>query len=100
HTSFSRDWSSDVCSSDLLASLSNGSLGGHLSQCHPGKHAGYDEFIEHLTNSGVGKTRIPQIYTPFLCPGQDLQLVRRDRAEGVRSEERREGEECAAQEWR
>src|SRR5690606_40929682 len=49
HTRFSRDWSSDVCSSDLVSRTSQGyeqairSMGGPLRCVAPGKGGGDDE---------------------------------------------------------
>src|SRR5690606_38788597 len=42
HTRFSRDWSSDVCSSDLTAALRPGSSGATFGTDHPGGLPAYE----------------------------------------------------------
>src|SRR5690606_4405726 len=42
HTRFSRDWSSDVCSSDLTAALRPGSSGATFCTDHPGGLPAYE----------------------------------------------------------
>src|SRR5690606_4455128 len=47
HTSFSRDWSSDVCSSDLLAAVRG-------AQHHPDARWVYDEVSRKIPNISLG----------------------------------------------
>src|SRR5690606_39402357 len=75
HTRFSRDWSSDVCSSDLLSGGNSGPLPGqtsvqHFVRCHLPVLA-KDFLQDFLANDGF----------PDCMPGD-------------RSEERRVGKEC------
>src|SRR5690606_40794724 len=82
HTRFSRDWSSDVCSSDLQ-DIGVGNLGpGHL----PARHA--NQLAQRL------KGRQPRhIFVSDDLHGVELPLVGRKRG-AWRSEERRVGKEC------
>src|SRR3712207_8649218 len=78
HTRYWRDWSSDVCSSDLV-----GNAGGVIERCDaPNRFAATWEFGGMMSWLGV-----------TLTPAEDgttLELVH----ESARSEERRVGKEC------
>src|SRR5690606_40469935 len=78
HTSFSRDWSSDVCSSDL----DNFNLG--LSQ----KRA--DTCVSYLVSKGVAKDRLE---ARGMGETEPFQIPEEYTSYGARSEERRVGKE-------
>src|SRR5690606_40911390 len=80
HTRFSRDWSSDVCSSDLGScrpSLSDGQFTPAREQA-PEQRSGILRMLqrEHVTT------------------GQGVHLAMRHQTRQIRSEERRVGKEC------
>src|SRR5690606_40619593 len=96
HTIFSRDWSSDVCSSDLIPSLEV------LEQAlleFPGAIVlvTHDRFMleriatEYLALDGRGHAH------PFASIEQWQQAARQAAAAAKRSEERRVGKECMSQ---
>src|SRR5690606_39355701 len=79
HTKFSRDWSSDVCSSDLPPSPPSppGSISAApASACTPGTQ---DEGVQQLAN-GLGSVRMCEITDSTLT--SDIELSAR-RDEGV-----------------
>src|SRR5690606_40706679 len=86
HTRFSRDWSSDVCSSDLTAALGEDKLhlAGKLLRELQQKF-GSNGYIHH----GQGKW-----YPGEPLPRWALGIFWR--SDGKRSEERRVGKECRA----
>src|SRR5207302_7431956 len=73
HTRFSRDWSSDVCSSDLFVGLA-------ISMAYTG-----------ILQSRLGGGR---------TPGKRMLGLRVVRLDGARSEERRVGKEWRSRGWR
>src|SRR5690606_40398665 len=75
HTRFSRDWSSDVCSSDLFATAFNGDV--RLCVSH--------EFAQELKRSSVAQADDPILQFAESLP---------------RSEERRVGRECRSRRGR
>src|SRR5690606_39649924 len=79
HTRFSRDWSSDVCSSDL---------GGECPE-HP------------VGCGGCAASLLPRplIYLPLSQEKPPLSPLRPTRGDGSRSEERRVGKECRSRGW-
>src|SRR5436309_12578598 len=77
HTRFSRDWSSDVCSSDLFGSR-------HQPEFHFGNQA------EKTVASDRQSEELPVF---FPAASEDLALRVHER-ERLRSEERRVGKEC------
>src|SRR2546427_9111698 len=79
HTRFDCDWSSDVCSSDLIARYPIAVLGDGLAE---------DDWTGwKLLNQALGN-RIELV-------GDDLFVTNVERIErGIRSEERRVGKEC------
>src|SRR5690606_39580882 len=83
HTRFSRDWSSDVCSSDL-------EQGGQEVPVELGQ-------VDGPAGGGVGAVG-PQFHLAVVVhPAVDRRLASLDRDVGdgvVRSEERRVGKEC------
>src|SRR5690606_40469096 len=89
HTRFSRDWSSDVCSSDLLVShLFNNQYSGVLVDrlihgCH---HTHLHQTLDQLAN----------FYSQALSQLRDEDVFRNIH---LRSEERRVGKECRAGWW-
>src|SRR5690606_40958901 len=91
HTRFSRDWSSDVCSSDLLHRIQIDALLRHFPQ---GRHIAQlaDTFFDKLDG---------EIDMRF---GRETAHRESDRAVGElvvapRSEERRVGKECRSRWW-
>src|SRR2546429_2186214 len=78
HTRCSRDWSSDVCSSDLtrfaLVVLANGEAGAPSIKAGTSSHRAFTSALEEV------------------CHSLALQIVAD--GEGARSEERRVGKEC------
>src|SRR5690606_39532092 len=96
HTRFSRDWSSDVCSSDLARSYSSDGFSPHLT-------------LARLNNAGRSWRMLPEILRRF--PRQKTVPWRVEAIELMqskltpqgakysviaRSEERRVGKECRA----
>src|SRR5690606_40607741 len=80
HTSFSRDWSSDVCSSDLAASVDAHAA----SQEGDAEKTGYEEYDEPATYEvNIGDT---------LRYRNGIFVI--ERINRNRSEERRVGKEC------
>src|SRR3546814_11157430 len=81
------DWSSDVCSSDLLARKA-----AHLrcAQAEPG--------LGQVTNDGMDAARVPTHALDHLCELLLRVLAHQhmDRAFAFRSEERRVGKECVS----
>src|SRR5690606_40628736 len=85
HTRFSRDWSSDVCSSDLIQED-----GGHLllaAELHPG--------AEPLLVEATGEGVVLSANTGTAGPGYHRHVcdLARELASALRSEERRVGKE-------
>src|SRR5690606_40072879 len=91
HTRFSRDWSSDVCSSDLRAQARTGVDATHNIKLGDGGIREI-EFIVQLTQLIRGG-RMPSLQKRGL-----LAALKRQTTAGVmpRSEERRVGQECRA----
>src|SRR5690606_39789417 len=92
HTRFSRDWSSDVCSSDLLFNLYKGlpmvKKGGTMIILHPctdrfdnEHHAPYIEFVHRLLPETRDAMELHRVFEPQF-------------AKNPRSEERRVGKGC------
>src|SRR5207245_7799545 len=85
HTRCYRDWSSDVCSSDLRAKVE----GGVCVSCHTGvTYLLARPVLRHALNEGQ-----PTTYEKGLLGGLHAQ------AEAERSEERRVGKECRWRGW-
>src|SRR5690606_40728672 len=87
HTRFSRDWSSDVCSSDLIAISSNG-LGNAISQISGRSEEALTYFqraldVETQLGDSLGMAM-------DLLSISDYYIEKKD----FRSEERRVGKEC------
>src|SRR5690625_7223713 len=83
HTRWPRDWSSDVCSSDL-----NSAQHGPITGC--GSHRSYPH-QGGLSASCRG--RLPNLHQPAHFPFRGLPCTKR-------SEERRVGKECRTRVWR
>src|SRR5690606_41029663 len=83
HTRFSRDWSSDVCSSDLLTSTS----WEFVAQRRRGYVCGN---AEHRPTEG-------RLRFPFIAPEEST--MPRAIHQFLRSEERRVGKECRSRGW-
>src|SRR5690606_40114691 len=82
HTRFSRDWSSDVCSSDLLPAFRPAAdFWSHTQYWAPEVHRYDGAYFMFATFTAEGHRR-------------GTQILRADRPEGPRSEERRVGKEC------
>src|SRR5690606_39464906 len=86
HTRFSRDWSSDVCSSDLA------SVAMHYLPASEGDKAGLAAFQndEYYYFLGVARTAEGTVIQLEKRAGGDPEIV----ASRPRSEERRVGKEC------
>src|SRR5690606_39885533 len=87
HTRFSRDWSSDVCSSDLHTLDRHTPAGLHGSS-HLCGHT--SNLIHHLVNGFAGVMGVMSEITDFFC--YDRKAA--SHTTGSRSEERRVGKEC------
>src|SRR5690606_39932209 len=96
HTRFSRDWSSDVCSSDLLTTA------------HAGGWATVHKYVKRS-----GKCAGQEVLASWYASGKRTASGERFNANGntaaartwplgtrLRSEERRVGKECRARGWR
>src|SRR5690606_40772058 len=87
HTSFSRDWSSDVCSSDLLIEVTHGDgLGG--SSVNYGFPAHSDEEYLGAVIPLMKQAKVSALLLPGIGTVEHLKM-----AHELRSEERRVGEE-------
>src|SRR5690606_40519817 len=82
HTSFSRDWSSDVCSSDLLAARKNEWFTEYIHKMKP------DELFPGVREL-FARLRSENIKIGLASSSKNAQTIR--------SEERRVGKECRAQ---
>src|SRR5690625_6901617 len=82
HTRWPRDWSSDVCSSDLLLI----SLLRHTDRVHSASLAQLVNVIAPIMTEPGGRSWRQTIFHPFALTARH--------AAGERSEERRVGEEC------
>src|SRR5690606_39729247 len=98
HTRFSRDWSSDVCSSDLYSTANNGNVpaeqGGGFWSSGFGKFLGgaIDAVAPgNIFHSDTGEWA-PWQYTLASAIGSAVGL-------GDRSEERRVGKACRSRWW-
>src|SRR5690606_40936776 len=87
HTRFSRDWSSDVCSSDLESDFSARSLSFGASQ----------DFFGDLTTLSFGYSRGDDTVRRSGDPLFEEEAMRQQYR--VRSEERRVGKECRSRWW-
>src|SRR5690606_40975493 len=96
HTSFSRDWSSDVCSSDLDGTIDLGSVGTS------GGPAGFqlirtaDEDLAGFSASSAGDVNGDGIDDLIVGAPASNQA---GFSSGARSEERRVGKECRPRWW-
>src|SRR5207302_8059900 len=87
HTRFSRDWSSDVCSSDLGFRILRHSRLSTDTPTAPSSASSIN-FTQRLPS----KERYPHISLTLMC----FMILRQHR---VRSEERRVGKECILRRW-
>src|SRR3546814_11306658 len=108
------DWSSDVCSSDLLAVQRHGALAPGLGLLHRFENAarlGYFRFRRRV--DGIGERNLRRMDRPFAFAAADggavglggvafivgeidERAVDRAQSVGARSEERRVGQECVS----
>src|SRR5690606_40484478 len=100
HTRFSRDWSSDVCSSDLESIRFLRKNAGWKNQyplfsdilfCREEYRIAIENYLEPYMNHYVVQRRDEAV--------QAIRLLS-DSARGRRSEERRVGKECRRRRWR
>src|SRR5690606_39701958 len=94
HTRFSRDWSSDVCSSDLVPNgdMNATLLGTILYWGKSGESGVLSSYGGGLNLRGGFGLRVQN---DGIFGGGDLYVTPLDQAiEGLRSEERRVGKEC------
>src|SRR5690606_40774077 len=93
HTRFSRDWSSDVCSSDLIAPLGtvpeSADIGADLLRLIACPDLANRRWIYEQYDSQVGADTLQK-------SGGDAAVVRVHGTQKARSEERRVGKECRA----
>src|SRR5690606_40826821 len=93
HTRFSRDWSSDVCSSDLTpTSTASGRLPSSASARRPGD---WHRSSKPISASEAG-TMTPVVQPFFHAPTGTWNYVVHAGGDAVRSEERRVGKEGGA----
>src|SRR5690606_39795381 len=90
HTSFSRDWSSDVCSSDLKAQARIQSRFGDAEK----RVKTNGSFTPFARNTQFTIPAIEELRVSKARPVDVNFLTRTTRALGTRSEERRVGTEC------
>src|SRR5690606_39841922 len=86
HTRFSRDWSSDVCSSDLSLTLVNSTYDSDIMVLQNGDHIYLDEHVNIRANTS-GATESVKFFindVPFSTQNEPP----------YRSEERRVGKAC------
>src|SRR5690606_39579990 len=98
HTRFSRDWSSDVCSSDLTAKRGNE---------HCLETARTTQWPKPTPAMGANgcSPKWPLLHSSHSPPGLDKNCTKYDHAHQqvlilARSEERRVGKECRSRWWR
>src|SRR5699024_11759260 len=98
HTSSNRDWSSDVCSSDLSILYCMAKSPEQVFSREQLYNAAWEESYEFGTNT-VDNTiwRLRQKLEPNPKPPIYIKTVFRV---GYRSEEQRVGKECSRQSWR
>src|SRR5690606_39442782 len=92
HTRFSRDWSSDVCSSDLLLRSRAEAQGDAVAVVGMDQRWTYGELLQKAETAAAGFLALG------LKPGDRVvvQLPNLPEFLSVRSEERRVGQECRA----
>src|SRR5690606_40438713 len=90
HTRFSRDWSSDVCSSDLGASTLNIASALYYSQVKQGNKVDFTTL--DIRDVNCTKTKPWLDYGTKYSPLEMIEKFNYDSF--VRSEERRVGKEC------
>src|SRR5439155_5023514 len=86
HTRWPRDWSSDVCSSDLYEIMRAEDVGWSTNKIVLGKLSGRNAFKQRLEQLGIdleSEAEINAAFTRF-----------KELADRKRSEERRGGKEC------
>src|SRR5690606_40680082 len=85
HTRFSRDWSSDVCSSDLAAAAKEGKLKSEVGAWGIAKKVGTFVIVAvaHLVDTALGDAHLFRDAAIFFFLANEL-----------RSEERRVGKGC------
>src|SRR5207302_6346829 len=91
HTRFSRDWSSDVCSSDLVSELLD--VGAVVVDHHEGLREQAARLRLLDEGDEVGAPYAREDHVGLVC------LELRDLARELRSEERRVGKECGSGWW-
>src|SRR5690606_40975882 len=94
HTRFSRDWSSDVCSSDL-----NPQVFSDKAQVNVTVPIQINTTLDMGDTGAQGTAQFPNIYEMRATVGVEVdtpngQVVPRKAKRGERSEERRVGKEC------
>src|SRR5699024_11407069 len=99
HTRSKRDWSSDVCSSDLSFTIEDGEIMGMIGQNGAGKTTTFRLILDFLSpdNGHVlwnGKPLTKNEYNSVGYLPEERGLYPK-----VRSEERRVGKECSRRRW-
>src|SRR5206468_6394006 len=91
HTRSDRDWSSDVCSSDLVTKRFGG-----LTALHGVDFALERGIASIIGPNGAGKTTLVNVFTGLYVPDDGSGTFRGQALLGLRSEERRVGKGCRA----
>src|SRR5690606_40778223 len=97
HTRFSRDWSSDVCSSDLIKAYQEGLIQDELVEhpkCSRDEHLREDIKLEELS-----KLKPTFSEKGVVTAGSASGIVDGAASLLIRSEERRVGKECRSRWW-
>src|SRR5690606_40613042 len=99
HTRFSRDWSSDVCSSDLPEGSDTCYISDHTdiamgaNPASPNLDAALT-FLEWMTSQEFAELYTNQLPGFFTLSNHDIEVE-----DPLRSEERRVGKECRTRWW-
>src|SRR5207253_6844655 len=91
HTSWPRDWSSDVCSSDLAGTFP---FGAHVAVARVDTETGEVELERIVAVDDAGR-----IISPVIAEGQRHGGIGSGIGQALRSEERRCGEELRCLVW-
>src|SRR5204863_2097819 len=97
HTRSLRDWSSDVCSSDLLSAESSAHHIGGVGAEVVNVGAAETDLIER--GADVTGRHLMRHLELHQCPASELDAVIETPGQEERSEERRVGKECRSGRW-
>src|SRR5690606_40669800 len=98
HTRFSRDWSSDVCSSDLATICTPANP--KCNSC-PFNDNCFAFSKNHITSLPVKtkKIKVKDRFLNYMILQSENEVALQQRTDKDRSEERRVGKECRSREW-